>query len=205
MQNRQTRIPEWMMKTLFYIILGLLVVCQSILAEDSLFAEKLLKENHAALFAVLQKQDLNQEVKNQKIIEIISPLFDFPLMAKLTLGRKYWPGLTPEQKERFTKLFIDRLRTSYLARLTLYTDEKVLYSPSVMVTQKIHIPTDLISKDKTISILYKFHESGSSWKIYDLEIQGVSIVRSYRSQFHQILKSGTFDDLLVKLEQPGED
>ena len=193
------------MKTLFYIILGLLVVCQSILAEDSLFAEKLLKENHAALFAVLQKQDLNQEVKNQKIIEIISPLFDFPLMAKLTLGRKYWPGLTPEQKERFTKLFIDRLRTSYLARLTLYTDEKVLYSPSVMVTQKIHIPTDLISKDKTISILYKFHESGSSWKIYDLEIQGVSIVRSYRSQFHQILKSGTFDDLLVKLEQPGED
>ena len=205
MQNRQTRIPEWMMKTLFYIILGLLVVCQSILAEDSLFAEKLLKENHAALFAVLQKQDLNQEVKNQKIIEIISPLFDFPLMAKLTLGRKYWPGLTPEQKERFTKLFIDRLRTSYLARLTLYTDEKVLYNPSVMVTQKIHIPTDLISKDKTISILYKFHESGSSWKIYDLEIQGVSIVRSYRSQFHQILKSGTFDDLLVKLEQPGED
>ena len=205
MQNRQTRIPEWMMKTLFYIILGLLVVCQSILAEDSLFAEKLLKENHAALFAVLQKQDLNQEVKNQKIIEIISPLFDFPLMAKLTLGRKYWPGLTPEQKERFTKLFIDRLRTSYLARLTLYTDEKVLYNPSVMVTQKIHIPTDLISKDKTISILYKFHESGSSWKIYDLEIQGVSIIRSYRSQFHQILKSGTFDDLLVKLEQPGED
>jgi len=94
------------MKTLFYAILGLLVACQSILAEDSLFAEKLLKENHAALFAVLQKQDLNQEVKNQKIIEIITPLFDFSLMAKLTLGRKYWPGLTPEQKERFTKLFI---------------------------------------------------------------------------------------------------
>jgi len=194
-----------MMKTLFYAILGLLVACQAILAENSLFAEKLLKENHAAVFAVLQKQDLNQEVKNQKIIEIITPLFDFSLMAKLTLGRKYWPGLTPEQKERFTKLFINRLRTSYLERLTLYTDEKVLYSPSVKVTQKIHIPTDLVSKDKTISILYKFHESGSSWKIYDLEIQGVSIIRSYRSQFHQILKSGTFDDLLVKLEQPGED
>jgi phospholipid transport system substrate-binding protein len=127
-----------MMKTFFYAIIGLLVACQSILAEDSSFAEKLLKENLAAVFAVLQKQDLAQEVKKQKIIEIITPIFDFSLMAKLTLGRKYWPGLTPEQKERFTKLFINRLRTSYLARLTLYTDEKVLYNPSVMVTQKIH-------------------------------------------------------------------
>jgi phospholipid transport system substrate-binding protein len=194
-----------MMKTFFYAIIGLLVACQSILAEDSSFAEKLLKENHAAVFAVLQKQDLAQEVKKQKIIEIITPIFDFSLMAKLTLGRKYWTGLTPEQKERFTQLFIDRLRTSYLERLTLYTDEKVLYSPSVKIKQKIHIPTDLVSKDKRISILYKFHESGSSWKIYDLEIQGVSIIRSYRSQFHQILKSGTFDDLLAKLEQPVED
>ena len=204
-KNNPTQKLEWMMKTLLYAIIGLLVACQSILAEDGPVAEKLLKENHEAIFAVLQKQDLAQEVKNQKIIEIITPMFDFPLMAKLTLGREYWTGLTPEQKERFTQLFIDRLRTSYLARITLYTDEKVVYRPSVKIKQKIHIPTDLVSKDKMISILYKFHESGSSWKIYDLEIQGVSIIRSYRSQFHQFLKSGTIDDLLAKLEMPAED
>ena len=204
-KNNPTQKLEWMMKTLLYAIIGLLVACQSILAEDGPVAEELLKENHEAVFAVLQKQDLAQEVKNQKIIEIITPIFDFPLMAKLTLGREYWTGLTPEQKERFTQLFIDRLRTSYLARITLYTDEKVVYRPSVKIKQKIHIPTDLVSKDKMISILYKFHESGSSWKIYDLEIQGVSIIRSYRSQFHQFLKSGTIDDLLAKLEKPAED
>ena len=204
-KNNPTQKLEWMMKTLLYAIIGLLVACQSILAEDGPVAEELLKENHEAVFAVLQKQDLAQEVKNQKIIEIITPMFDFPLMAKLTLGREYWTGLTPEQKERFTQLFIDRLRTSYLARITLYTDEKVVYRPSVKIKQKIHIPTDLVSKDKMISILYKFHESGSSWKIYDLEIQGVSIIRSYRSQFHQFLKSGTIDDLLAKLEKPAED
>lgn len=204
-KNNPTQKLEWMMKTLLYAIIGLLVACQTILAEDGPFAEKLLKENHEAIFAVLQLQDLAQEVKTQKIIEIITPMFDFPLMAKLTLGREYWTGLTPEQKERFTQLFIDRLRTSYLARITLYTDEKVVYRPSVKIKQKIHIPTDLVSKDKMISILYKFHESGSSWKIYDLEIQGVSIIRSYRSQFHQFLKSGTIDDLLAKLEKPAED
>ncbi len=193
------------MKTLSYAVLSLLIVCQSAMAENKPSAEELLKENLAAVFTVLQKQDLNQEAKNNKIIDIVNPMFDFSLMAKLTLGRKYWPGLTPEQKESFTQLFIKRLRASYLDRLTLYTDEKVLYESSVEVKQKIHIPTCLVSKDKKISILYKFYNSESNWKIYDLEIQGVSIIRSYRSQFHEILKSGTFEDLLTKLEQPVKD
>jgi len=188
------------MKILFYSLLSLIIGWQSAAAEDKSSAEELLKKNLAAVFAVLQKQNLNQEAKNNEIIDIVNPMFDFSLMAKLTLGRKYWPDLTPEQKESFTQLFIKRLRASYLGRLTLYTDEKVLYEPSVEVKQKIHISTYLVSQDKKISILYKFYNSDSHWKIYDLEIQGVSIIRSYRSQFHEILKTGTFDDLLTKLE-----
>jgi phospholipid transport system substrate-binding protein len=183
----------------------MLVVCRPAVAQNQPSAEDLLKQNLAAVFAVLQQQDLNPEAKNNKIIDIVNPLFDFSLMAKLTLGKKYWPGLSPEQKESFTQLFIKRLRASYLDRLTFYTDEKVIYEPSVAVNEKIHIPTYLVSKDKKISILYKFYPSESKWKIYDLEIQGVSIIRSYRSQFYEILQSGTFDDLLVKLEQPDKD
>ena len=188
------------MKTLSYALLSLLVVCQSAIAQNKSSAEELLKENLAAVFTVLQKQDLNQKAKNHEIIDIVNPMFDFSLMAKLTLGRKYWPGLTPQQKESFTQLFIKRLKASYLDQFTLYTDEKVLYESSVAVKQKIHIPTYLVSPHQKISILYKFYNSDSNWKIYDLEIQGVSIIRSYRSQFHEILKSGTFDDLLTKLE-----
>ena len=188
------------MKALSYALLCLLIGCQSAAADNTASAEELLKANLAAVFAVLQKQNLNQEVKQNEIIDIVNPMFDFSLMAKLTLGRKYWPGLTPPQKESFTQLFIKRLRTSYLDRLTLYTDEKVLYGAPVEVKQKIHIPTYLVSQNEKISIRYKFYHSESAWKIYDLEIQGVSIIRSYRSQFHEILKSGTFDDLLAKLE-----
>jgi phospholipid transport system substrate-binding protein len=199
-QNRKV-----MMKTLIYAVLSLLIVWQSAIAQNKPSAEELLKENLAAVFEVLQNQDLKQAEKNNKIIDIVNPMFDFSLMAKLTLGRKYWPDLTPEQKASFTQLFIKRLRTSYLDRLTLYTDEKVLFESSVEVKQKIHIPTFLVSKDRKISILYKFYNAESSWKIYDLEIQGVSIIRSYRSQFHEILKSGTFDTLLTKLEQPPKD
>jgi phospholipid transport system substrate-binding protein len=199
-QNRDV-----MMKILSVVTLCVLVVCRPAVAQNQPSAEDVLKQNLAAVFAVLQQQDLNQAAKNDKIIDIVNPMFDFSLMAKLTLGKKYWPGLSPEQKENFTQLFIKRLRASYLDRLTFYTDEKVIYEPSVEANEKIHIPTYLVSKDKKISMLYKFYNSESNWKIYDLEIQGVSIIRSYRSQFHEILQSGTFDDLLVKLEQPGRD
>ena len=156
------------------------------------------------MVAVLQKKDLAQETKKQEIVDIISPMFDFELMAKLTLGRKYWPDLQAEQKERFTQLFIRRLRATYLDSLTLYTDEKIFFEPPVEIKQKVHIPTYLLSKDKKISILYKFYESENNWKIYDLEIQGVSIIRSYQSQFHQILQTETFEDLLAKMEKPAE-
>lgn len=200
MPNRRKQIREWVMKGIIYAMLSLLMGCQSAAAENKASAEALLKANLAAVFAVLQKQDLDQEAKNNAILDIVNPMFDFSLMAKLSLGRRYWPDLTPDQKERFTQLFIKRLRTSYLDSLTLYTDEKVLYEPSVVVKNKIHIPTYLVSKEKRISILYKLYESESGWKVYDLEIQGVSIIRSYRSQFHEILKSGTIDDLMTKLE-----
>ena len=129
-------------------------------------------------------------------------MFDFKLMAKLSLGKKYWPGLSPEQRERFTELFIERLRGSYLNRLTAYTDEKVIYESSVAVKKKVHVPTLLVSKSNKISMLYKLYRASDSWKIYDVEIEGVSIIRSYRSQFNEILQKGTFDDLLKKMEKP---
>jgi len=187
------------MKTWSCALLCLLIVCQSAFAENKPFPEQVLKENLAAVFAILQKQDLDQEAKKNAVIDIVNRMFDFSLMAKLTLGKKYWPGLTPEQKESFTQLFIKRLRSSYLDRLTLYTDEKVLYEPPIEVEQKIHIPTSLVSHDKKISMLYKFYNSDSDWMIYDIEIQGVSIIQSYRAQFHEILNTSTFDDLLTKL------
>lgn len=193
-----------MKKGLSCTLLSLLMVCQSVMAAENTSAEAVLKKNLEAVFAVLQKKDLTQEAKNKEIVDIVTPMFDFSLMAKLTLGKKHWSSATMEQKERFTQLFINRLRTTYLDRITLYTDEKVVYEPPVENNQKIQIPTYLVSKDKKISILYKFYDSEPDWKIYDLEIQGVSIIRSYRAQFDQILQSGTFEDLLAKMEKPSE-
>jgi len=192
------------MKNLMVAIISLLLFYQSAAADDKSEVEKLLKNNLDAVFTVLQKKDLEQQKKNKEIVDIVTPMFDFELMARLSLGKKHWPGLSQEKKERFTELFIKRLKASYLNNFTLYTDEKIFYEPSVQAEKKIHTPTYLVSKDKKISILYKFYKAERNWKIYDLEIQGVSIIRSYRSQFSSILESGTIDDLLLKLEKPSD-
>ena len=197
-------LEKCMMRTVFYTGFGLLVLSQTVMAGDKDSAEAFLKSKLDAIFEVLQKKDLEQQTKHDQIEEIVTPMFDFQLMAKLSLGKKDWPGLTQENRERFSELFIQRLRKSYLNKLTAYTDEKIIYKSPIEVKKKIHVPTDLVSKGKNISMLYKFHKSKNNWKIYDIEIQGVSIIRSYRSQCNEILQDGTFDDLLQKLRAPLE-
>ena len=189
------------MKVLLYAVFSIVILSQAVTAHEKNTAEEFLKSNLDAVFTVLQNKDLTPQAKNSQVVEIVTPMFDFELMGKLSLGKKYWPDLSPEQRERFTELFVERLRQSYLNKLTAYTDEKIIYESPVAVKTKVHVPTQLISKGKKISMLYKLYSSNNSWKIYDVEIEGVSIIRSYRSQFNEILQKGTFEDLLQKMQK----
>ena len=192
------------MKSLLYAVLSLLILSQTVIANDKSAAEEILKSKLEVVISVLQKKELELEAKKKEIDEIVTPIFDFSLMAKLTLGRKFWPGLAKEKKERFTELFIKRLKGTYLGKLTrdTYTDKKIVYNAPIQVKKRIHIPTELISKENKISMLYKLYKSKGNWKIYDIEIEGVSVITTYRSQFNEVLSSGTIDDLLIKLEEP---
>ena len=189
---------------ILYIFLCMLFLSQPVIADDKSDAEALVKSKLDAVFAVLQKGDLDQQAKKQEINAIVTPMFDFELMAKLTLGKKHWPGLPREKREKFNELYIEMLKTSYLDKLALYTDEKVIFEPPAQVKKKVHLPTQLVSKDRKTSLLYKLYKPGDDWKVYDLEIQGVSIIRSYRSQFSEILQSGTIDDLLLKMAKTSD-
>ena len=190
------------MKVFLYSVFSLLLLTSSAPADEKSAAEEFLKRKLDAVFTVLQKKDLSPEARKNEVVEIVTPMFDFKRMAKLSLGRKHWPNLSPAQRERFTDLFVKRLRQSYLNKLTSYTDEKITYESAIAVKKKIHVPTRLISKGKEISMLYKLYPNDNTWKIYDVEIQGVSIIRSYRAQFNEILQNGTFDDLLQKMQKP---
>jgi len=190
------------MKKLLFTVLSILILSQMVLADDSNEVKRLLQSKLDAVISVLQQKELEQQTKNAQVLEIVTPLFDFSLMAKLSLGKKHWTGLTEEKKEEFTQLFVERLKESYLEKLMLYTDERIDYNEPVWVENKLHMRTKLISKDNNIAMLYKFYKSEQNWLIYDIEIQGVSIIISYRSQFDHTLSSGTIDDLLQQMEKP---
>lgn len=190
------------MRSLIYTVLILFITAQTGLTSDATEAQSLLKSKLDSAIAVLQKKDLDPQKKNDQLVEIVTPMFDFHLMAKLSLGRKYWPGLSEEKKDEFTDLFIKRLRTSYLERLSLYTDEKVFFKTPVQNKRKVRIPTEIISNKNKISMIYKLYKSRKDWKIYDIEIEGISIISTYRSQFDQVLRKGTIDELLKRLEKP---
>jgi phospholipid transport system substrate-binding protein len=166
----------------------------------------LLESRWKAVITILKKKEVDDKLKEEQIYKIVSPLFDFSLMAKLTLGRNNWPKLSTPQQEKFTRLFTQRLRSSYLEKVRLYTYEKALYKP---IQQKketiIYVPMQLTAKDSEITILYKLRKADKHWKIYDVEIQGISILLTYRSQFDDILSRGTVKDLLSQLEKPPDD
>lgn len=188
-------------------LLILLIVCEGIHAQNKdpnypKDPNELIQSKWHAVISVLRIKDLTQEEKEKKINKIVSPIFDYPLMAKLALGREHWPKLTPPQQKKFTQLFVERLKTSYREKIALYTDEKVQFKSAVRKKNRIYIPMELISKDKKVTIVHKLSKVNKRWKIYDVEIQGVSILKTYRSQFDDILRKGTVEDLLSRLEKP---
>lgn len=190
------------MRSLIYSVLILLITVQPGLTGDENEAQALLKTKLDTAISLLQKKDLEQQKKYDQLVEIVKPLFDFHLMAKLSLGRKYWPGLSKEKQDEFTDLFIKRLQAMFLEKLSLYTDEKVFFKTPVQDKRKVRIPTEIVSNNNRISMIYKMFKSKNDWKIYDFEIEGVSIISTYRSQFDQILSKGTIDELMKKLEKP---
>jgi len=184
---------------------------------------ELLRHKWDAVTSILKNKEIDEEVKEKKINKILTPLFDFSLMAKLSLGRKHWPKLTPEEREKFNELFIKRLKSTYREKIASYIPKyfgkKVVFKQPVQKSNRIsYIPMELLSEEKKIDILYKLRrvkiirkvKVGENskrrvykrWKIYDVQIKGVSILLSYRAQFDDILSHGTVDELLSKLEKP---
>jgi phospholipid transport system substrate-binding protein len=190
------------MRRILCIAVVMLLISQVGWSDDRNAAKELLVTNIESALSTLQRKDLVQQEKNKQVTAIVEPLFDFNLMAKLALGRKYWPELSEKNREKFVDLFVARLKATYVDKLSLYTNERVIYGSPVQNGRKIQIPTKVISKSKNYSMLYKLYKSPKGYKIYDIEIEGVSLISTYRSQFYDILRKGTIDDLLLKLEKP---
>ncbi|MBT8357594.1 MAG: ABC transporter substrate-binding protein, partial [Desulfobacterales bacterium] len=128
------------MKNLIYAVLFTLFFSHAAVADDKIDAEKLLKGKLESVIIVLEKKDIDRQLKKEKIVEIVEPIFNFSFMSRLTLGKKYWPSLTQDQQKKFVALFTKRLKDSYLDKMLLYSDEKIKYKASVQIKKKVHIP-----------------------------------------------------------------
>ncbi|NQU63019.1 MAG: ABC transporter substrate-binding protein [SAR324 cluster bacterium] len=191
------------MRLLIFSIIFALVCAQPSVASDQGEVKDIVQRNIKIVIDLVKDKSLDKQTRNRKIIDTVVPFFDFDFMAKVCLGKEHWNSLSETKQNKFTELFVKRLQESYLDKLDLYTDEEVVIDEAKKVKNRIHVVTYLVSKGDKMEMIYKFRQTDQGWKVYDLEILGVSIVLTYRSQFSGYLKDKSMDDLLKKLALTG--
>ena len=190
------------MKKTACLLLVFLLFSHVVVADVEHEAGKLLKRSVDKIFTVLSDKELTIVQKKNKVIEITNPVFSFSLMAKLSLGKVHWSQFNAKQKVEFIDLYTKLFQNFYIEKLDFFSNETVVFQPATtMGKKKIQIQSALISKGTQYSMLYKMFKTRDSWKIYDLEIEGVSLLRSYRSQYHHFLKKGGIEGLLAKMRE----
>ena len=190
------------MKKIACLLLVFLLFSHVVVADVEHEAGKLLKRSVDKIFTVLSDKELTIDQKKSKVIEITNPVFSFSLMAKLSLGKVHWSRFNAKQRTEFIDLFTDLFENFYIDKLDFFSNETVVFQPATIVKQnKVLIQTALISKGTQYSMLYKMFKTKNGWRIYDFEIEGVSILRSYRSQYHHFLKKGGIEGLLAKMRE----
>lgn len=131
----------------------------------------------------------------------IGKVFDFEEMSKRSLG-VYWKERTPQERKEFVELYKDLLERSYSGKIESYTDEKILYLDEKIENGKYaEVKTKIITKDKKeIPIDYKLYFNGKEWKVYDVVIEGVSLVSNYRAQFNKIIRNYSYQELVKRMK-----
>ena len=155
---------------------------------------------------ILRDKNLQKEERSKQIFTIFDTIFDYELMAQLSLGSKQWSLLDTAKQSEFTHLFEQKLKHSYMNKLDLYTDEKIVIKNIEKIKNtRIHLTTHLMKNNEVYEIVYKFYKNKQNdWRIYDVDILGVSIIQTYRTQFADILAKSPFENLLAKLQEPEE-
>ena len=147
------------------------------------------------------KEESTEDVQRQKLRTVVETLFDYNEISRRVLGRER-KSFTPEQMDEFSSLFTRLLEKIYLDRIQKYSDEKVIYGKATMLSEnKAEVKTNVVTASKQIPINYRVVYKHGEWRGYDVFIEGVSLVKNYRSQFNKILQKKTPEDLLQQLRE----
>lgn len=150
-----------------------------------------------------EKTSINQnpDLLYEMISENVMPYFDFERMAQWTLG-KYWRNASQQQREEFVKEFRALLVRSYGRTLVDFTDAEIVYLPFRMKDDEtqVKVQTELSRPhNNSVKITYKLHSTSSGWKVYDVAVEGISLVTNYRSTFMSKVRQEGLDQLIYLL------
>ena len=153
----------------------------------------------------LRDPEFKQKTKEEKIAgirTIINEIFDWTELSKRTLGRN-WKKFSPAQRTEFTDLFSRLLEGVYADRLLAYSDEKVIFEKETELKKgKVEVASHIRTADGTkIPLNYRLIEKNGKWRVYDVVIEGVSMVKNYRGQFREILSKKKPEDLIETLKK----
>ena len=170
-----------------------------------------MEQNIQKTLAILQKNVANNpqdskaanaqiEQIAQGIFAMFDSIFDYKLMAQLSLSQNY-KTLTKEQQDQYNQAFEQNLKRSFADKLRLYKDEEMqVVGGEQTKNNRYNLKTSMVLDGKLNYIIFKFYDSKGDWRIYDVDILGISVVQTYRSQFNDILTNADFQTLLAKLQ-----
>ncbi|WP_267928544.1 MlaC/ttg2D family ABC transporter substrate-binding protein [Desulfolithobacter dissulfuricans] len=134
----------------------------------------------------------------QRIIDVARERFDFREISKRVLGRQ-WRKLSREQQDEFVQLFTTLLQYAYVGNIQEYSGQKIEFRKQRIKGRRAEVQTVLVDQEKTIPVSYIMILKGDQWLVYDVVVEGVSLVRNYMEQFRQILRKEKYDGLVQKL------
>lgn len=150
------------------------------------------------LTTILNNKSDSEEVRKLKVVLLSEDIFDYKIMARISLG-KFWKKLPKEQKNVFVSKFKTKLQDSYYDKIKMYTNQKITFFP-IEKTKKNRIVLKSILKGDAddYKITYKFYKQKKkdNWLIYDINLVGISILKSYRNQYVTYLKTHNFNELI---------
>jgi len=196
------------MKKFLLLILTLLMSMSIFAAEaPDLFVRKIADE----VFEILKTdKDLkagNKEKAYKITEEKILPYFDFDRISKLVLG-KAWPAATKDEQEAFKKEFRTMLVKTYGSALLKFKDQTLNYKPTRFQPsdEEVLVKTEILkSGGPPLPIDYMLEKDGDSWKVFDIIIEGVSLVTNFRGQFGNEIKQNGIASLISKLAEKNAD
>ena len=147
----------------------------------------------------------NDQKRRHELKKTISTIFDYSEMAKRSLG-KNWNQRTTQEKKQFSDLFASLLENSYASKIESYNNEKIIYLKENLDGDHAEVKSKVLTaKRDEFTLDYRLVHLDGKWLVYDIVIEGVSLVSNYRTQFNKIIGSDGYSELVKKLHVKAEE